>query len=110
MDERAQRVGRNEALYREVNEEMHGLNERFSARAAELSILCECGSLDCKAKLDVPVGQYEAVRSDPTRFMVCPDHVAPDVEDLVERHDEYWVVAKHEGEPAELARRTDTRS
>jgi hypothetical protein len=26
---------------------------------------------------------------------------------VVERHESYWVVRKHEGEAAELARRTD---
>jgi hypothetical protein len=47
------------------------------------------------------------VRGDSTRFVIRPQHDAPDVEDVVERHEGYCVVRKHEGEPAELARRAD---
>ena len=36
--------------------------------------------------------------SRPDRFIVKPEHVYPDVEHVLERHDHYWVVEKHPGE------------
>jgi hypothetical protein len=50
--------------------------------------------------------EYDAVRTRPTCFVVLPDdaHVLTDVEDVVERHERYWVVEKT-GVAAELAER-----
>jgi hypothetical protein len=56
---------------------------------------------------ELKLDDYERIRSDPTQFVVRPGHDAPDVETVIERHESYWVVRKHEGDPAGLARRTD---
>ena len=107
MDERARRVGLNEALFRTVNEEVHDLSERFAVGAQPMSVVCECERTDCYERIELELDEYEGVRSDPTLFFVRPEHDAPDVEDVVQRHERYWVVRKHDGEPAEIARRTD---
>ena len=109
MDERAQRVGFNEALFRTVNEQVHALNDRFPVAADPMSAICECGRFNCDERIELPPHEYEAVRKDSTLFVIRPNHDAPDLEDVVERRDAYWVVRKHEGEPAHLARRTDPR-
>ena len=109
MEDRARRVGLNEALFRTVNDEVHGLNERFPSVGDPMSVVCECGSADCNERLELRAAAYEQIRSDPTHFAVKPGHEAPDVEDVVERHDGYVVVQKQPGEPAQLARGTDTR-
>lgn len=57
----------------------------------------------------MPAQAYEEVRQDPTRFIVKPQHIEPDVESVVEDRNGYWVVRKHEGGPAELARETAPR-
>lgn len=110
MDERTRRVGENEALFREVNEQVAGLNEHFQQVADPLSAICECALVDCNARLDIRAQAYEAVREDPARFIVKPGHVVPDIESVVEEQDGYWVIRKHEGAPADVARATDTRS
>jgi hypothetical protein len=109
MDERARRVGLNEALFRTVNDEVHGLNERFSVVADPVSVVCECGKADCTERLELRANEYEQMRSDPTHFAVKPGHEVPDVEAVIERHGGYLVVEKRPGGPAELARTTDTR-
>ena len=108
MDERARRVGLNEAMFRTVNDEVHGLNDRFAVIGDPMSVVCECGSAVCTERLELRAAEYEALRQDPTHFAVKPGHELPDVETVVERHEGYVVVEKDEGEPAELARRTDT--
>jgi hypothetical protein len=111
MDDRARRIGRNEAIFREVNEQIEQLNERFHAVGADvLQLVCECGSLECVEQLTVPLGVYEGARADPALFVVKPGHEIPDVEQVVEREEEYFVVRKHPGGPEELARETDPRS
>ena len=108
MDERARRVGLNEAVFRTVNDEVHGLNERFAVIADPMSVVCECGSAVCTERLELRAQEYEQLRADPTHFAVKPGHELPDVETVIERRDGYVVVQKDPGEPAELARRTDT--
>jgi hypothetical protein len=110
MDERTQRVGENEALFRAVNEEVGDLNERLDVVADPLSAICECGSANCTDRLELRAAEYEAVRQEPTWFAIKPGHELPDVETVVERHDHYWVVEKHAGDAARIARSTDPRS
>jgi hypothetical protein len=68
-----------------------------------MSILCECGKLECIEQLDLTIDAYRELRANPTRFAVKPGHELPDVERVVERHDSYFVVEKAEGVPAQLA-------
>jgi hypothetical protein len=110
MDERTQRVGQNEALFRTVNDEAHSLNDTFDVVADPLSAICECGRADCTDRLELRAAEYEAIRQEPTWFGIKPGHDAPDVETVVQRHDRYWVVQKHEGDAARIARSTDPRS
>jgi hypothetical protein len=112
MDERMRRVGENEAIFRNVNEEVRALHERFDAGAATpvVTIICECGRADCMEHLELRPDEYEAVRADGALFAVKRGHDEPGAEDVVERHDGYWVVRKHEGGPADLAREEDPRS
>jgi hypothetical protein len=107
MDERARRVGLNEAVFRAVNDEVHGLNDRFTVLGDPMSVVCECGRADCTERLELSAADYERMRRDPTHFAIKPGHEAPDVEDVIERNDGYWLVEKQPGGPAELARKTD---
>ena len=46
---------------------------------------------------------YEAIRKDEDRFFVAPsnEHVWPDVERVIERHNDYWIVG-HKAEPGNI--------
>jgi hypothetical protein len=110
MDERTRRIGKNEALFRQVNEEVEGL-ERGLAEISDgtFHIVCECGDLICQQRLVVPIGDYEAVRADPTLFFVIPGHEKPSAESVVETKSDFNVVRKHSGGPEDIARATDPR-
>ncbi|HVU77352.1 MAG TPA: hypothetical protein VHC67_07205 [Gaiellaceae bacterium] len=111
MDERGRRIGRNEAVFREVNEQIEGLNTRLAAVGERvLHVVCECGNLECVDQLTLPVAIYEEVRADPATFLVKPGHEIPDVETVVRREREYFVVRKEAGGPERLAAETDPRS
>ena len=103
MDARAERIGRNEDLFRKVNDQIEGVNEAFGMITGTMSILCECGKLACIEQIELTLDAYRELRADPTRFAVKPGHEEPDVERVVERHEGYFVVQKDEGDPARLA-------
>jgi len=104
VDERAERIGRNEDLFRKVNDQIEGVNEAFGEFTGTMSILCECGETECMEQIDLTLDEYRELRADPTHFAVKPGHEIPDVEQIVDRRPGYHVVAKAEGEPARLAR------
>ena len=110
MDERARRIGENEILFRDVNERVTEVSGAFAVVLPDLEIVCECGSVACSERIHLSPDEYARVRADGARFMVKPGHEIPDVETVVERHGEYDVVEKDEGEPAELARAHDPRT
>lgn len=109
MDERARRIGENEALFRSVNEQVRGLNRTFLVQGT-MRIVCECGEQGCIEQIELAPSEYEAVRDESSLFAVKPGHEIPEVETVVERHEEYFVVRKDAGGPRELARETDPRS
>ena len=111
-DEHARRVGANEAIFREVNEQIEKLNHSFAAAGEEtIQIVCECGALSCAAMLSVPAAEYERVRSEATLFFVVAGHQDAAVEDVVDRNDgSYSVVRKHAGPAREIADATDPRA
>jgi hypothetical protein len=110
MDERERRIGENEALFREVNDKVEGLNRSFAALSTRMVVVCECGRQDCLERIDLDLEEYERVRADPTHFIIKPGHEFPEVEDVVGEHDRYWIVRKREGDPSRLARATDPRN
>jgi hypothetical protein len=104
-DEREERIARNEAVFRTVNEGIRSGNEGAGGPTA---YLCECGVLGCNLLIELRAEEYEAVRADPSRFALVPGHEIPDVEDVVERHDGYLVVRK-KPETRPIAEQTDPR-
>ena len=110
MDERARRIGHNEALFREVNERVKALTDEFDAADEPMEIMCECGDRSCRESLVISVPEYEALRADSTRFATAPGHELPDVERVVEDRGAYVVVEKDAGAPAQIADELDPRS
>jgi hypothetical protein len=109
MDERARRIGLNEAVFRRVNEEIETLERGLAGGDGNLHIVCECGNASCGERLVVPVGDYERVRSDSTLFFVVRGHEIPSVEDVVEDTPRFAVVRKREGSSRRIAEETDPR-
>jgi hypothetical protein len=110
MDERERRIGLNEALFREINERLRGLNETFGALTNRIELICECADRACGERITMSLREYEELRSAPDRFVVSPGHVVKDVEDVVSTTESWEIVRKRPGAPAELAKASDPRS
>ena len=101
-------MAENEALFREVNERVDSIAHQLGP-GVPYEYLCECANADCTFRIALTSGDYEAVRTDPTQFVVLPDHYTPEIEDLVMKEESYWVVRK-QGEAGEYVERLDPRS
>ncbi|MGH3007519.1 MAG: hypothetical protein ACRDOS_16725 [Gaiellaceae bacterium] len=109
MDSRQQRVAKNEALFREVNERIKEVNEPLAPEEPS-DYLCECGSQDCTDPMSLTRSEYEEVRKEATHFAVVPGHVVPDVEHVLVRNDRFAVVEKSSPAAARIAVERDPRS
>lgn len=102
-DDLDRRIGRNESLFREVNEAIaRGLWPGEEDRP--VAFRCECARLDCNQPVRLVRSEYERVRAHPRRFVLFRGHELADVETVVEEHQEYVVVEKQQaaGVVAEL--------
>jgi hypothetical protein len=111
MDGRTRRIAENEALFRDLNEEVGAVAHSFSQRGESrtFDFLCECGDSSCAQRVPVTLTKYEELRGSPLRFVVVPGHEIPDVEHVVEETAHYSVIEKF-GEAAEIVRDRDPRS
>jgi hypothetical protein len=108
-DERGRRVGVNEALFREVNEQIRSLVDEDGANGDSITVICECGDTDCTERLELLLSEYERIRSDSLLYVVSRGHEIPAIEKIVERRDG-WEVVRKVGAASEVAEETDPRS
>jgi hypothetical protein len=93
---REERIAGNEAMFRYANERAKGWEEHHADEGKEL-YFCECADPDCRQRLDLAKDSYEAVRSNSRRFLIAVGHEVPDVETVIETHDEWAVIEKDPG-------------
>jgi hypothetical protein len=102
-------VGRNEVLFREVNERLRELGEGFSLVSEEGEFVCECANSTCTQQVRMSLQTYEQIRAEPTRFFVIKGHHESDYERIVDEHEQFVVVEKLPGGPAGMAIKDDPR-
>jgi hypothetical protein len=112
LDDRQVRAAKNQSLFREINERIRAFNEGFDVVVPEPGDwVCECANESCIELIPLTLAEYETVRSKPNRFFVLADdaHFWPDVEQVVDRTDRYWIVEKY-GRGGEVAADHDPRA
>jgi hypothetical protein len=94
VDEPLQRrVAANESIFRKVNDAIErGLWP--GEDDSPVAFRCECASLQCNRLVELTPTAYEQVRANPRRFLLLRGHELPEVETVVESHDDYVVVQK----------------
>lgn len=103
-----ERAARNEALFREVNEEVRSLAERHGKPLRdEITVVCECSDASCVDQLRLSFAAYEDVRRDGKQFLVAPGHEG-DFEEVVARKSSYLIVKKV-GAAGRIAEQADPR-
>ena len=101
-------MAQNEALFREVNERVESVAHRLGPDVP-YEFVCECANADCTFRVELSIGAYDKIRSDPKQFVVLPLHYTPEVEDVVAEEDSYWIV-RTSGKAGEYVEELDPRS
>lgn len=109
-NERTARVGRNEALFRQVNDRIEDIKDGITGLTGVFDIVCECGNLSCAEQITLTPQAYERARSSPTRFIVKPGHEAEDLEVVVDGGADYHVVEKTPADARQIAEQTNPRN
>jgi hypothetical protein len=109
VDDRGRRIRQNEVVFREVNERLRDLGESFSLVGELAEFVCECGDSGCTDRVQMPISDYERIRSNPKWFLVVKGHEELDYEVVIEQKNGYVVVEKLPGGPAEIAINDDPR-
>ena len=93
-DLRKGRYASNEDAYRRINERIRRYEEE-GGHSEQMTVLCECAEGACIDQIQINLDDYRRVRQDRRRFIIAPAHDAPEIERVVERHADYWVVEKY---------------
>jgi hypothetical protein len=105
---RHERLARNEASFRRINERLESSLRDLGVSLAAEPFICECGAADCHEPVQLTLAEYEAVRANPTHFAVRPGHELTEIEKVVLERDRYSVVRKV-GVGAGIAEAADPR-
>jgi hypothetical protein len=114
LDAARVRAGKNQSLFREVNERIEQLAEGNQSifeglqRSRTIDLACECMDESCAERVTMTLSEYEQVRADSNSFFVLPGHNVPDVEEIVREETAYVVVSKL-GVGAAVAEKLDPR-
>ncbi len=87
-----ERLARNQALFREVNERLLELSEGF--QDGSMQFVCECSNEDCTLTITMNHDEYESVRARSTFFVVATGHEILEVEKVIDRQDGWTIVQK----------------
>jgi hypothetical protein len=91
---RLERIARNEASFRDINEHLEKGLRQVSHLPEPLRFICECGRQDCADTVELSLQEYEAVRRDSRHFAVVPGHALLEAERIVADRGQYQVVEK----------------
>ena len=108
MSSREERMAKNEAASREINEGVEEAHQ-LDPPGRRFQIACECALKTCGRVITITVDEYRHVRMDPRQFAVVPEHFIGNIEWIVYENDRFAVVAKREGTPADVARDENPR-
>ena len=105
------RLGKNEALFRDVNERVREIDERQAVATGpdtRWDFLCECGHADCTQPVSLTLEEYERARANSFTFVLAPGHERPEIERVVEANERFVLAEKHPEERT-VALETDPR-
>jgi hypothetical protein len=80
----------------------------LSEPAETLTLLCECGDVDCTQVVEFPLNSYEDVRGEGECFLVVAGHEDLAIERVIKQVGDVAVVEKR-GKGGDIARDLDPR-
>lgn len=71
--------------------------------------VCECSAPDCKSTISLTRSEYEWVRADGRRFVICANHENPELDRVIVETKTFGIIEMLPGGPAQTAGETDPR-
>jgi hypothetical protein len=103
---REERLARNEAVFREVNERIRDVTDTYASDGHVYEFLRECADTSCTDRIRLISAEYERIRRDPKQFVLAPGHDLSAIEAVIEVQPEHVVVEKT-GTAAEVVEALD---
>jgi hypothetical protein len=104
----AERLARNNSLFREANEEIRAKAETYGTEMSTIPFLCECAAEDCREVVRIPLSEYATIRSETSHFLITPGHEDREgTAAVVARNGDSYVVVEKVGEAREALERQD---
>jgi hypothetical protein len=95
VDDRHERIAKNETVFRAVNREIeHAEQEAGGGTDQPIEVICECGREGCRGIITLTIADYENTHSQNDRFVVLRGHESAEIEKVVEERVGYLVVDK----------------
>lgn len=99
----------NEISAREANEWIEQMGVDFGLDDAASQYVCECSAPGCKQTVSLTHTEYEWVRSEGRRFVICLDHENPELDIVTGERDGWAVIETVPGVPSRAAQDSDPR-
>jgi hypothetical protein len=90
MSAREERMAKNEAASREINEEVERAHQT-DPPGRRIQISCACALKDCSRVITITMEEYRQVRVDPRQFAVVAEPFIGDIERIVYENDRFAV-------------------
>jgi hypothetical protein len=89
-----ERLARNQALFRAVNERI----EEIAGDNSKVEFVCECSDTECIETVELRLTDYEEIRANPIRFVIKPGHEIDAIERVISEDGGSAVVEKNKAE------------
>jgi hypothetical protein len=93
-DRREERLAKNEATFRTLNENIVGIAIQHGGDEHPYEFVCECSTSGCFERITLTLREYERVRGDGTHFLLVPGHEDLEIEQVIAAYEQYVVVEK----------------
>lgn len=102
---KAARVLENQCRFSEDNDRLESYVDSIvppDIDEVTLYLYCECADKRCKEKIAISHKGRKSIKNDNLTFVVIPGHYFPELEDVLQKCPEYWVIHKIEGKLAHV--------
>jgi hypothetical protein len=86
----------NQALFRFANERFYALVRGLDLDGSSVPFFCECADGACLGRVELTPRDYEAIRLQPTRYLILPGHATIGAERVVQDNGHFHVVEKED--------------
>lgn len=109
-------MAENEVIFRQANEKIHKTLEELDKKAVAdghstslmitedipLHFYCECSNEKCRERIQITHTQYGELHKNSSQFIVLPGHQVAEIEKIIKKNPNYFVVEKFKVPPEEV--------